>query len=108
MEENVLFTENGMESIRKANESTTLITESNEELERQIHSIDEVAEMIKISSNDVANSMKQINDNTQKNCVAVEQVTASSQEDAAGTESLAEIVNQIRVLSDELNSVVNG
>lgn len=108
MEENVLFTENGMESIRKANESATLITASNIELEKQIHSIDEVAEMIKISSDEVADSMKQINDNTQKNCNAVEHVTASTQENTASTESLAEIVEEIRVLSNKLNNVVQG
>lgn len=108
MEENVLFTENGMASIRKANESTTLITASNEELARQIHSIDEVAEMIKVSSDDVAMSMKQINNNTQQNCCAVEQVTASTQENTASTASLAEIVEQIKVLSDQLNKVVQG
>jgi len=108
MEENVLFTENGMESIRKANESATLITASNEELEKQIHSIDEVASMIKFSSDEVADSMKQINDNTQQNCNAVQQVTASTQENTASTESLAEIVEQIRLLSEKLNSVVKG
>ena len=108
MEENVLFTENGMESIRKANESTTLITASNEELEKQIHSIDEVAEMIRTNSDEVADSMKQINDNTQQNCSAVQQVTASTQENTASTESLADIVEQIRVLSEKLNSVVKG
>lgn len=108
MEENVLFTENGMESIRKANESATLITASNEELEKQIHSIDEVAQEIKISSDEVAESMKQINDNTQQNCYAVEQVTASTQENTASTESLADIVEQIRILSEQLNRVVNG
>ena len=108
MEENVLFTENGMESIRKANESTTLITASNEELEKQIHSIDEVAEMIRTNSDEVADSMKQIKDNTQQNCSAVQQVTASTQENTASTESLADIVEQIRVLSEKLNSVVKG
>ena len=108
MEENVLFTENGMESIRKANESTTLITASNEELAHQIHSIDEVAEVIKNSSDDVAISMQQINYNTQENCSAVEQVTASSQENAAGTESLVQIVEQIKELSEQLNKVVQG
>lgn len=108
MEENVLFTENGMESIRKANESTTLITASNEELEKQIHSIDEVAEMIRSNSDEVADSMKQINDNTQQNCSAVQQVTASTQENTASTESLADIVEQIRIMSEKLNSVVKG
>ena len=108
MEENVSFTENGMESIRKANESATQITASNKELEKQIHSIDIVAQEIKLSSDEVADNMKQINDNTQQNCVAVEHVTASTQENTASTESLAEVVEQIRLLSDKLNVVVNG
>ena len=108
MEENVLFTENGMESIRKANESATLITASNQELEKQIHAIDKVAERIKHSSDQVADSMRQINDNTQQNCFAVEQVTASTQENTASTECLAVIVEQIRKLSEKLNSVVKG
>lgn len=108
MEKNVLFTENGMESIRKANESASFITASTIELEKQIHSIDEAAEKIRRSSDEVADSMRQINDNTQQNCSAVEHVTASTQENTASTESLAEIVEQIRVLSDKLNAVVNG
>ena len=49
-ETKIIFTENGMESIRKANESATLITVSNEELEKQIHLIDAVAGKIKNSS----------------------------------------------------------
>ena len=107
MEENVLFTENGMESIRKANESSSLITVSTVELEKQIYSIDEAAEIIRQSSDEVSNSMKQINDNTQQNCSAVEHVTASTQESTASTESLAGMVEQIRILSDKLNDVVN-
>ena len=108
MEKNVSFTESGMESIRLANESAILIAASNVELEKQIHAIEKIAETIKESSDEVADSMKQINDNTQKNCSAVEQVTASSQENAAGTQSLAEIVDKISVLSNQLNEVVNG
>ena len=108
MGENVIFTENGMESIRKANESTTLITASNKELETQIHLIDTVAGEIKNSSDEVSENMKQINYNTQQNCNAVEQVTASTQENTAGAEKLAEIVEQIRVLSERLNQVVQG
>ena len=106
--ENVMFTESGMESIRKANESTTLITASNKELEKQIHMIDTVAGEIKNSSDEVAENMKQISNNTQRNCSAVEQVTASTQENTAGTEKLAEIVEQIRVLSERLNQVVQN
>ncbi len=106
MEQNVFYTQNGMENIQKANETTKLITSSNIELLEQIHAIDQSAEEIRKNSKVVSESMKQISNNTQQNCTAVEQVTAATQENTAGTESLAEIVNQIRVLSDELNSVV--
>ncbi len=107
MEENVLYTQNGMESIRKANESAVLITSSNIELEKQIHAIDQVADIIKNSSDEVSDNMHQINENTQKNCNAVEHVNAATQENTASTESLSEIVEQIKVLSEQLNHVVS-
>lgn len=96
----------GMESISMANESATLITSSNEELNGQIHEIDKVAEIIRGKSNEVAERMQQISSNTQANCSAVEQVSAATQENTAGTESLAGIVSQIRELSEQLNKVV--
>ncbi len=108
MEENVLYTQNGMESIQKANESSVLITSSNEELAQQIHAIDRAAEIIRKKSGEVSESMKQISQNTQKNCDAVEHVTAATQENSAGTESLAEIVEQIKGLAQQLNTVVQG
>ena len=106
MEKNVLSTQNGMDSIQKANESSALITASNKELAEQIHAIDKVAEIIREKSDEVSMGMKQISDNTQQNCDAVEHVTAATQENTAGTESLAEIVEQIKGLSDKLNKVV--
>ena len=108
MEQNAKATQKGIDSIRKANESATLITSSNEELAGQIHEIDKAAEIIRKNSGEVADRMKQISNNTQQNCNAVEQVTAATQENAAGTASLAEIVEQIKVLSAQLNEVVQG
>jgi len=107
MEQNVVNTENGMESIQKANESATLITTSNEELAEQIHEINKAAEIIREKSMEIAESMRQISNNTQENCSAVEQVTAASQENSSGTESLAEIVEQIKELSVQLSQVVS-
>lgn len=106
MEKNVLSTQNGMESIQKANESSALITSSNKELAEQIHAIDKAAEIIREKSGEVADNMKQISNNTQQNCNAVEQVSAATQENTAGTASLAEIVEQIKELSEQLNRVV--
>ena len=106
MGENAKNTKAGMESIRKANESSALITSSNEELRGQIYEINKSAEAIKENSSEVANRMQQISSNTQANCNAVEQVSAATQENSAGTESLAGIVLQIKELSEQLNKVV--
>lgn len=108
MEQNVIYTQNGMESIKKANETSTLITSSNEALLQQIHQIDLVAEEIKESSQGIADSMKQISNNTQENCTAVEQVTAATEENSAGTESLNDIVEKIKDISNQLSLVVHG
>ena len=108
MEQNAIYTQKGMESIQKANESAAIITSSNEELVNQVHEIDKVAEILKEKSSEVADNMKQISDNTQENCNAVEHVSAATQENSAGTESLADIVEQIKGLSEQLNKVVQG
>lgn len=108
MEKNAVHTQNGMESIRKANESAAVITSSNEELAGQIHEIEKTAEVIRTKSGEVAENMKQVNENTQVNCNAVEHVSAATQENSAGTQSLAAIVEQIRELSEKLNLVVKG
>lgn len=108
METNAAHTQNGMESIQKANESTVLIASSNEELAQQIHAIDAAAEVIKGKSGEVSGRMREIRGNTQKNCDAVEHVTAATQENSAGTECLSEIVEQIKKLAEQLNTVVQS
>lgn len=108
MEQNAALTEAGMESIHKADESAAFITASNQEMAGQIRSIDEVAQIIKGKSIEAADSMRQISDNTQKNCDAVGQVSAATQENSAGTESLVQMVDQIKGLSARLNEVVQG
>ena len=57
---------------------------------------------------EVADNMKQISNNTQQNCDAAQHVFAETQENSAGTESLAKIVEQIKELSEQLNKVVQG
>lgn len=106
MEQNVLYMQKGMDSIQKANESARNITVSSEELAGQIHEIDVAAEAIQEKSREAAGNMKQISDNTKKNRNAVEQVSAATEENMAGTEGLAEIVNRIKGLSEQLNKVV--
>lgn len=108
MEENVTYAKNGMESIAKANETTALITSSNVELTEQVHAIDKTAQSIRTRSDEVSERMRQISRHTQRNCEAVEQVTAASEENSAGAQSLNTVVEQIRELSAKLNDVVQG
>lgn len=103
MEQNVIYTQKGMESIQKADESARNITVSSEELAGQIHEIDMVAEVIRKKSGEAAGNMKKISDNTQKNCDAVQEVSAATEENMAGTESLVEIVERIKGLSESLS-----
>ena len=97
-----------MESIQKANASAALVTASNEEMVGQILAIDKAAEVIQQKSSEVAGNMKHISGNTQENCGAVEQVTAATQENSAAAAGLADIVEQIKGLSEQLNKVVQG
>ncbi len=106
MEQNAVYTQKGMESIRKANESATTVTESNVELVKQIQEIDRMAEQIRERSGEVAEAMKKISCNTQQNCSAVEQISAATQENSAGMESLSGFVEHIKENTERLNALV--
>ena len=106
MEQNAIFTRSGMESIRKANESATTVTESNGELVKQIQEIDRMAEQIRERSGEVAEAMKKISCNTQQNCSAVEQISAATQENCAGMSSLSGFVEHIKENTERLNALV--
>ncbi len=106
MDKNVLYTQNGMESIRKANESTAIITVSNGELAEQIREIDNMVEMIRRKSSEVAKAMDKISYYTKQNCTAVEQISAATQENSVGMISLSGFVENIRESAEELNVLV--
>ena len=106
MERNSVYTQTGMDSIRKANETSTVITSSNGELAEKIYAIDKSAEGIRGKSDEISESMNKISNNTSQNCDAVENVTLATQENSAGTKELSSIVEQIKELSDHLKTVV--
>lgn len=100
MKKNEAFTKKGMES-------SAQITSFNEELLAKIHDIDTTSNIIKEKSEEIAESMQQINNNTQLNFDAVCNVSSDTQENTAGMKRLAKIVEQIKELSEELNKVMN-
>ncbi|MBQ8798675.1 MAG: hypothetical protein IJZ55_03805 [Lachnospiraceae bacterium] len=106
MEQNATYTQSGMESIRKANESANTVATSNGELVKQIQEIDRVAEKIQRRSGRVAEAMEKISYNTQQNCTTVEQISAATEENSASMESLSEFVENIRESMEQLNELV--
>lgn len=106
MEKSVDATKAGKDNIKKANESSLIITASNAELVEQIRAIHETAGVIQRETEEVADGMRKISGNTQRNTDAIEQVTAAAQENTASTENLAELVIQVKGLSEQLTEVV--
>ena len=106
MEQNAKYTKDGMESIRRANESAVTVTASNKELAEQIREIDKTASLIRENSDKVADAMQKISYNTKQNCTAVEQISAATEENYAGMSSLSGFVEHIRESTEELNALV--
>ena len=106
MELNAAYTQNGMESIRKANTSATTVTISNQKLAGQIREIDSMAELILDRSTEVAEAMEKVSQNAKQNCTAVEQISAATQENCAGMSSLTGFVEHIKENTEQLNALV--
>ncbi len=106
MDLNAVYTQSGMESIRKANLSATTVTVSNQKLAGQIREIDSMAELIGKKSMEVAEAMDKVSQNTQQNCTAVEQISAATQENCAGMSSLTGFVENIKDNTEQLNVLV--
>lgn len=106
MEQNATYTQSGMESIRKANESANTVATSNGELVKQIQEIERMAQKIRGRSGSVAEAMEKISHNTQQNCTTVEQISGATEENSAGMESLSEFVENIRESMEKLNALV--
>ena len=108
MELSTELTQTGMESIQEVGSSTALITSSNIEMASQINEMEKTTECIRKESSEVAFSMDQVNQNTQKNYSAIEHVTAATQENSAGVAEIEKMVERIKDLAEELNQVVQG
>lgn len=108
MENSARLTQMGMESIKEAGVTTSLITKSNNEMSGKIISMDKIAETVNERSREVSVSMDQVNENTRQNYNGIEHVTAATQENSAGTESIAQMVTSISRMAEEMEKVVRG
>lgn len=106
MEQSAGLTRIGMESIRNAGDSAMVITDFNGKMSEQISDMDKIAETVGKMSGEIAAGMEQISSNTHQNYSAIEHVTAATEENSAGTESVVQMVDQIRGLAEKLEQVV--
>ena len=97
-----------MDSIRKANESSAVITASNGELAQKIYAIDRSAEEIRSKSSEILESMERISANTALNCEAAKHVTEATRENSAGTADLVKMVDDIKAAAEHLNEVISS
>ena len=105
MDEEVTLTKNGLLQIEEAKESAENITKSNLNMSEKIHEIDKISKQVLRDGTEVAKNMVLVSDNTNKNCVAVEHVTAATQESSASIENMSELVERVRNLSEQLQQV---
>lgn len=99
MEKSVELTRAGMNSIREVGNSTSIITTSNSRMSQQIIEMDETVENIRRQSNKVAKSMGQVDLSTRSNYSAIQHVTAATQENRKGVESIENMVERIKDLA---------
>lgn len=108
MEESASLTQIGMQAIKEAGSSSSIITTSNTEMSDQIVSMEEIVKTVMTHSSKVAQNMNTVSKNTQKNYNAIHDVTTATQENCAGIASISMMVDQIRDLAAKLSEVVDG
>lgn len=95
-------TEQGLQYVNHAEESTTIITASNAKMTEQIMKLDQISKEILNSERMVAEAMETVRENTNQNLVSIEHVMNVTNESSHGTEGLVGLVDDIHEISDKL------
>lgn len=106
MEEGSKLTNIGLINNSKAQELSNMIAKSNEHMTKEIINMGDVTNLVTKSSKEIVEAMDRVSVNIQKNLNSIEEMTSATQESSNGAKYLVEIVDKIRLLSEELNSVV--
>lgn len=105
MERNSAFTHDGMESMEQMKLSAEHISSSNSEISRYIADMNRTIGSVAEKGSEVSGKLVNVSENIRINCGAVEQVAAAIEENSAGTENLRLMVKDIRLMSEELESI---
>lgn len=106
MEESSKLTSVGKVNNNKAQELSNMIANSNEHMAKEIVNMGEVTNLVTKSSKEIVDAMDRVSSNIQDNLKSIEEMTSATKESSDSAKYLVDIVDKIRQLSEELNSVV--
>lgn len=96
------YTEQGLHNIGRAGASTSVITESNNKMSREITKLDEISQQILKHERMVTDAMQSVHENTDQNLTSIEQVMQATEQSSQGTEQLVTLVEDIQKISELL------
>ena len=102
MEKNSELTREGMRSMEQVRLSAEHISNSNSEISKHIADMNSVIDSVAESGNTVSHKLVSVSGNIENNCGAVQHVAAAIEENSAGTETLGDMVKNIKVMAEEL------
>ena len=102
IEQSMSMTERGIDSVQQMKDSAERISTSNHEISENISKMNEVIDSVAYNGENVSAKITDLSRNIENNCGAVQHVAAAIEENSAGTESLNDMVRDIKVMSDEL------
>jgi len=102
IEESMSMTERGIDSVAQMKDSAERISISNREISENISKMNAVIDSVANNGQNVSAKISDLSRNIENNCGAVQHVAAAIEENSAGTESLNDMVKDIKVMSDEL------
>lgn len=102
MEKNSRLTREGMQSMEQVRLSAEQISRSNSEISSHIADMNNIIGSVAENGENVSRKLVSVSGNIENNCGAVQQVTAAIEENSAGTETLGDMVKNIKIMAEEL------
>lgn len=104
MEKSVELTVEGKENIESVQETSEIMFKSNQQIAAEIANMSDIADNASMNGKETSKNINDISGNVEKNCNAVESMTAATQENTAEMGTLFDMVEKIKDLAQELNS----
>lgn len=105
MEKSATLTQDGIRSMDQMRSSTEQLIHSTREISTHIAGMNQVIERVTVSGEDVSRKLVSVSGNIENNCGAVQHVTSAIAENSAGTRNLGLMVQDIKAMAEELETL---